>query len=278
MPVRDGADELPTLLAALAGQTLSPERFEVVVVDNASRDASAAVARGAGAAVVTEPRANRALARNRGVAAARSDLFAFTDVDCVPDPGWLEAMLRCAPQAPLLAGPVRVTTGDPPNSIERFEALWRFSQEAWVKQGWAATADLCVRRDAFEAVGGLDITYRHIGEDADFCVRAGRAGFALGYCPDAIVTHRAEQQLRPMLRRAFFHGYSASQALRRIGLGHEAWRDPAPLLRDTAAMARIGLGPGSLDPEEWRKMSRLARMAHAARTAGSAWAAVRRVN
>ncbi len=257
-------------------QTLARERFEVLVVDNASRDDTAAVARRGGATVVAERIPNRARARNRGAAAARSELFAFTDVDCVPDATWLEALLSCAPTAPLLAGPVRVTTADPPNAVERFESLWRFSQEAWVEQGWAATANLCVHRHAFESVGGLDPSYRHIAEDADFCIRAGRAGLRLAYCAHAAVSHHAEERVAPLLRRAFFHGWSSSQALRRIGVGHEAWREPLPLLRGGRAMAQIGLSPTMLEPAEWRKMRRLARLTYGARVAGSIWATFHR--
>jgi len=276
VPVRDGAAELPLLLASLEAQTLARDRFEVIVVDNASSDATADVARRGGALVLDEPVPNRSRARNRGAAAARSGLLAFIDVDCVAEPAWLESMLGCADRAPLVAGPVRITTGDPPNAIERFEALWRFSQEAWVKQGWAATANLCVQRDAFDAVGGLDPGYHHIGEDVDFCLRAGRAGLALGYCPDAVVTHHAEERLAPLLRRAFFNGYGGSQVVRRLDVGHHAWQRPRALIRGDDAMAQIGLTPGALEPDEWRRMRRLARLAYGARLAGSAWAAARR--
>jgi GT2 family glycosyltransferase len=275
IPVRDGEAQLPALLASLAAQTLAPERFEVIVVDNASRDSTAEVARRGGAKVVHEPVPNRSRARNRGAGAARSDLLAFTDVDCVAEPGWLEAMLRCAGTAPLLAGPVHVTTRDRPNAVERFERLWRFSQESAVKEGWAATANLYVERRAFESVGGLDPAYR-FGEDVDLCIRATRAGFALGFCPDAVVTHPAEQRPRPMLRRAFFHGYAAGQVRRRIGVGQDAWRDLRPLIRGGVALERMGLRRPRMDPREWRRMDVLARLAYAARIAGSLWSTVSR--
>jgi GT2 family glycosyltransferase len=276
VPVRDGERELPGLMETLAAQTLARERFELIVVDNASRDSTATVARAAGATVVSEPVPNRARARNRGAGAANAALLAFTDVDCRPDAGWLEALVGCAGVAPLVAGPVEVSTSAAPNSIERFEKLWRFSQEAWVKLGWAATANLMVHRDAFEAVGGLDPAYRRIAEDADFCIRAGRAGHALGYCPDALVRHAAESRMRPFLRRAFNHGYSSSQALRRIGVGHEAWREPGRLVRGNGAMRQLGLDRDMFEEGEWRRMQRLARLAYGARMAGSVWATMLR--
>jgi GT2 family glycosyltransferase len=277
VPVRDGAASLPALLKSLRDQTLEHDRYEVIVVDNGSRDASASVARNAGASVLAEPVPNRCLARNRGVAAASGERLAFIDADCVADPGWLEAMSRCAGTAPLTAGPVRVTHGEPPNAVERFESLWRFSQEDWVKEGWAVTANLSVSRVAFDAVGGFDPAYRHYAEDADFCLRAGRAGFGIGFCADAAVSHYAESELRPMLRRAFYHGYGATQALRRVGFGHHAWRHPAPAVHTAGAMALMGVRQDLIRPGDHRLMGHLARAAYAARVVGSAWAVARRV-
>ncbi len=274
IPVRNGARSLPALLRSLAVQTLSPERFEVIVVDNDSSDATAAVAASHGATVVREPVANRSRARNRGVTAASTPLYAFTDADCVARPGWLEALLRCAPSAPLVAGEVVLRISDDPNAIERFEALSRFGQRGWVEQGWAATANLLVRAEAFEAVGGFDPSWRHIGEDADFCLRAGAAGYGLAYCPEAIVEHQGERALRPFLRRAFLHGYSVNQAFYRLGVGYRAWRDPRPALAGDSKLRALGHSRESFEPREWRRLARLARLGYAARIAGSVWAEI----
>jgi GT2 family glycosyltransferase len=276
VPVRDGAGALPALLASLDAQTLDRGRFEVIIVDNGSRDDTAGIAREAGAVVVEEPVPNRAGARNRGTAAASTGLIAFTDADCVASPGWLEALIACRGQAPLIAGPVEVTTSERPNLVERFELLSRFGQEHWVKQGWAATANLCVERPALEAIGGFDSNWRHVGEDVDLCIRAGRAGFALGWCPDAAVSHYAEDEAWPTIRRAFFYGYSVNQAHYRLGLGYRAWRHPRPLLDGDRAMALIGAMPDRFEPQEWRRLRRIGRGMYAARVLGSVWAELQR--
>lgn len=274
VPVRNGARTIPALLRSLEEQTLPRERFEVIVVDNGSSDDTAEVAASLGAKVVQEPIANRSRARNRGAAAAATDVYAFTDADCVAHPGWLEALLGCAPAAPLVAGEVKLRVSDPPNAIERFEALWRFGQKTWVEQGWAATANLLVHAAAFEAIGGFDASWRHIGEDADFCLRARDAGYSLSYCPDAVVDHEGEQELRPMLRRFFLHGYSVNQAYYRLGVGYRAWRNPAPALYGDRALRQIGHSRNGFDGSEWRRMARLARLGYAARVVGSVWAEV----
>jgi GT2 family glycosyltransferase len=269
VPVRNGARSLPPLLDSLRRQTLAPERFEVVVVDNASSDETAAVARQAGATVVDEAVPNRSRARNRGIEASRAERIAFIDADCVASERWLEALLDCVGTAALVAGPVEVTTGEPPNAIERLEARWRFAQEHWVREGWAATANLLVERAVLDHLGGFDPAYRHAGEDPDLCLRARRAGFELGWCPEAVVHHDAESSLRPLLSRAFRHGHGSNQALDRIGVGHRAVTDPVPLLRGAAALERLGVRPGSLDEAERRRLGRIARLAWLARMAGS---------
>jgi GT2 family glycosyltransferase len=271
VPVRDGAPALGRLLATLAGQTLGPDRFEVVVVDNGSRDgAPTAVARAAGAVVVREAWANRGLARNRGVAAAAADLIAFTDADCLAEPGWLGALLGCLQRAPLAAGPVRLETGAPPNRCERLELLWRFDQATNVaRSGWAASANLGIHRAVFAEIGGFDPDYRHIGEDVDLCLRAGAAGHRLAYCADAVIGHASESALVPILRRAFRHGFSSTQHHRRLAtaVGWQYWRHPRPVLAGDWALRRFGAA--ALAETD---LLGLARAEYAARVAGSAWA------
>jgi GT2 family glycosyltransferase len=276
IPVRDGERALPPLLESLRAQTLAPERFEVIVVDNASRDRTAEIAAASGARVVNEPIPNRSRARNAGAAAARAQLYAFTDADCVADAQWLGSLLGARGRAPLVAGDVRLTVSERPNVVERYEALWRFGQEAWVReQGWAATANLLVSAEAFAAVGGFDTTWRHIGEDVDFCFRAAKAGYGLAYCAEAIVSHDGERAWRPLLERCFRHGYSVNQAYHRLAAGGRAWRNPRPLVGDRA-LRESGHSPERFSPREWRAMARVARVAYVARMTGSLWSELSR--
>jgi glycosyltransferase involved in cell wall biosynthesis len=275
VPVRNGAGSLPALLNSLAAQDLEADRYEVVVVDNASTDRSAEVAASHDARVEFEPVPNRSRARNAGVSAARAQLLAFIDADCTASPTWLSALLNCRGTAPLVAGNVEIETRKPPNAIERFESSWRFNQESAVTQGWAATANLMVERHAFDAVGGFDSRYWY-GEDVDFCLRARRLGYSLTLCLLAVVRHRAEHNLHAVFRRAFLHGYGASQVLHTLGVGHVAWRHPRPLVSPRMALAFHGVSPDSLPRRDRVIQSGLATAAYASRVAGSAWASLLR--
>jgi glycosyltransferase involved in cell wall biosynthesis len=274
VPVRDGQAVLPALLDSLAAQEQPRERFEVVVVDSASRDASAEVAERRGARVVREPVPGRARARNAGAAVARGAALAFVDADCAAVPGWLGALARGLEERELAAGPVEIVTRTPPSALERFEARSRYDQEHAVRCGWAASANLAIRRDAFEALGGFDTAYRHVGEDVDLCVRAGRAGMAIAWCPDAVVRTNAERRLRDVLARGVRHGYAGVQHRRRLGEGRVEWRHPLPLVRGDWALRRFQRDVHAAPDPGARALLRYARLEYAARIAGSAWAAL----
>lgn len=262
IPARDAA--------AVLGRTLAPlGRADVVVVDNASRDDTAAVAREHGARVVVEPRPSRALARNAGARATDAELLVFLDAGCIPRPGWLDALRAC--DGDLRAGEVAVVTRPRASVAERFEAAWRFRQARNVAAGWSVSANLAVRREAFERIGGFDPAYRHVGEDVDLCLRATAAGARLVHCPDAVVEHAAERTVGGVARRAFWQGFASVQHADRLPgrAGHRYWRHPRPIVAGDWALRALGIGD--------RRLLALARLDYAARVAGSAWAELRRV-
>lgn len=90
IPVRDDRDYLERCLDALAQQTYQP--FEIIVVDNASSDASAVLASQRGARVVREPELGIPAASATGYDAARGDIIARLDADSVPGVTWLASV------------------------------------------------------------------------------------------------------------------------------------------------------------------------------------------
>src|SRR3954452_12468363 len=92
---RNRADRLPRLVRALEAQEGAPP-FELVVIDDASTDATSTVLAQLAASSSMRIVAHRlvdqrgpAAARNAGWRSARGELVAFTDDDCEPQPGWL---------------------------------------------------------------------------------------------------------------------------------------------------------------------------------------------
>jgi GT2 family glycosyltransferase len=269
VPAWNAAGVLPSLLVALRDQSAE---HELVVVDTGSTDGTAALASDAGATVVSAPRRNRSLARNLGVAASYGDVIAFTDADCLPGPAWAGALTSCLESSPLAAGPVRIETHPEPNMAERFDRLWRYPQERYVAAGHATSANLGIRRDAFERLGGYDERFHH-GEDTDLCLRAADAGFGLAWCPAAEIAHPAAAGLRDVARRGFEHGASARRLARAHPgrAGRRYWTSPGGLVRKGAALRAL-----SVEPVDDRGVELAARVDYGARMAGSLWAELAR--
>jgi glycosyltransferase involved in cell wall biosynthesis len=186
VPAHDAGTTIGRTLAALAAQRFEGG-YEVVVVDDASSDATAVLAERAGARLVRQaPRAGPAAARNAGVAAASAALLAFTDADCEPAPTWLAAGAAALRDADLVTGPIAPAPGA---AVGPFDRTLRVSGPSPLFE----SANLFVRRATFERVGAFarlpGVAAGHFGEDALFGWRARRTGARVAYAPGALVHH-----------------------------------------------------------------------------------------
>ncbi|MEO7221531.1 MAG: glycosyltransferase, partial [Devosia sp.] len=187
-------DLVPGLLDCLAAQSVSPDAFEVILADNGSRNFAPPQNLPANARIVTCPQPGSYTARNAAAAGARGEWFAFTDADCLPEPGWLAALDKAAKASDgqtILVGAVDVQPiNSPPNAYEIYDSIIGIPQERYASRGYGATANLATPAELFRRVGGFD-TKRLSGGDADFCRRAGAQGARIEFVRDARVGHPA---------------------------------------------------------------------------------------
>jgi len=210
IPVRDRAAGLAATLAALGpGQ-------HVIVVD----DGSTTPVRADGAEVIRRARSGGpAAARNAGWRAATSDVIAFLDADCEPEPGWLATLLPhfADPALGAIAPRIESAAGGAPSWLGTYEhrhsSLDLGLREAPVRPGsvvpYVPTAALAVRRQALIDTGGFDEALRY-GEDVDLVWRLGKRGWRVRYQPAATVTHPARTSLFPWLRQRHHYGRAAA--------------------------------------------------------------------
>lgn len=259
VPARDAAGSLRRLLDALLAQTQRPAA--VIVVDDASTDATAAVASAHPLApqVLRGSGAGSYAARNLGLSAVTTEVVAFTDADCEPLPSWLSAGVAAVEAGVLVGGAVQQRRREGAGVWERYDRAVYLDQAELVAQGFAATANLLARSDDLRGLGGFDASLRSSG-DKELGQRARLAGLRVVLAEDALVVHEPRTDLR------------GTWALhRRLGSGWRAlgdvpwWQEPGlrvPLGRAVELVAADG------DPLRRRHLAPVHAVAMAARWRG----------
>ena len=196
LATHDRPRRLDALLESLRAQTLAPDRYEVVVVDDGSPgEATTAVldaqlARpGMQLRVIRRERSGGpSVARNEGWRAARAPLVAFTDDDCVATPTWAEAGLRAHAEHPgaVLQGRVDMN----PDELARYNPFSHTLEVHELGAGFE-TANVFYPRQTLERLGGFDeAAFRGPGgEDTDLAWRAIKAGAEPVFAATAVVHH-----------------------------------------------------------------------------------------
>jgi O-antigen biosynthesis protein len=167
--------------------------YEVIVVDDGSTDATAAIAHEYGFTVLTTENRGLSSARNTGWQAATGEIVAYLDDDAYPDPHWLRYLAHTFLTTDFVAvgGPNIAPPGDGPVADAVANApggpihVLLSDCEAEHLPG----CNMAFRRWALEAVGGFDPQFRIAGDDVDLCWRLQDQGGRLGYHAAAMVWH-----------------------------------------------------------------------------------------
>jgi len=192
-----------TTMAAL-GEIALRESDELLVADNTPDGVLAArFEEGFRTAVMRQPYS----ARNEAAARAANAWLLFTDADCRPLPDLLDAYFEPMPgeRVGALAGEIVAADGGSPTLAQRYAADRRLlSSELFLAHPYrpmGVTANLLVRREAFDAIGGFAEGIRS-GGDADLCWRLQDAGWSLEHRPHAVVGHEHRATVRALLRQS----------------------------------------------------------------------------
>lgn len=229
-------DRAETLARTLERLTTLPENPEILVVDNASRDGTAAMVarRFPGVRLLRLAENRGALARNDGVRALRTPYIAFSDDDSWWEPGSLAEAARLLAENPrlgLVAAEVRVGEEREPDPINT--ALARSplgpseSGAGTAVLGFLACAAVA-RRAALVEVGGFHPLLFFGAEETLLAYDLAAGGWGVSYCPGVVAAHHPAVSVRP----------GRDVLVRRNALLIAWLRRPLPLaLRRTAALA-----------------------------------------
>ena len=241
MPFAGTVAEAAACLATLAAIETRPGD-RVILADNSAT----APAPSSGVEVVhAAGEGSPARARNAGAAAAGTDWLVFLDADCRPRPGWLDGFFDPVPEpgSGAVAGEIdadAATAGD--SLAARYGASRNFLNSATHMahpfRPRVSAANLLVRRQAFDAVGGFREGIL-AAEDTDFCWRLYDAGWGLEVRPHATAVHAYRPTLAEL--RAQWRGYAAGRAW--LGRQYDGFH-PEPALYRALRRARLGFLPG----------------------------------
>lgn len=205
IPTWRGRAHLEALLPGIAAQSLRP--LEVLIVDGNSADGTAEVAAQNGARLINlGQNLGFSVAVNRGVKEAKADRIAVLNNDLRLDTHWLEKL--AAVDAPFAVG--KILDWERPDYIDatwdllsqsgipmraghgkRDGAFWNQSREIALAP-WTA---ILLRRDYWQATGGLDEKFESYLEDIDICLRGLKLGFRGRFEPGAVAWHRGSSTL-----------------------------------------------------------------------------------
>jgi GT2 family glycosyltransferase len=236
---------LDRMVQALERQTLSHDRFDVVIVDNGSPDdTSARLAQLAAASPLRlrpmiERRSGPAAARNTGWRASDADVIAFVDDDCVPEPGWLAAGLDAMRSDPHL-GVVQGSTRKPLGATTGDWTLWR---EITEPSPYFEGCNIFYRRAALEQTGGFDEDIAYYGEDTSLGWAVLERGWQRGFAEDAVAYHDLEERgLRYHLKVGLLERNAARLAKRYPAFRQAGFWRPWAFRRENAYFALAVVG------------------------------------
>jgi glycosyltransferase involved in cell wall biosynthesis len=220
VPTYNRPNELKRCLTALAAQDLAPDEFEVLVVDDGSRESAEGVISKVRSSttirLLRQENAGPAVARNLAAQHARGEFLAFTDDDCEPAPNWLRALLDR-----LRANPRALVGGRTINALENnkysatSQLLIDFLYERYTgSRGttlFFASNNFAMERSLFLARGGFTSTRWRAAEDREFCHLWHQDRLPAVFAPEALVRHAHRLTLSSFWLQHFMYGRGAFQ-------------------------------------------------------------------
>lgn len=216
VPTHQRRELILTLVEALGRQEVT-QPFEAVVVVDGSTDGTAVALRSRSfpfpLTVIEQTNSGAAIARNRGVEAARGEVILFLDDDMEPDPGLVQAHLAAHDDgAEAVVGAIPLHPGSPDNIMAQSVGEWADELAArCARPGYRLgvndifTGQLSIRRSLFVELGGFDERFTAGGtfgnSDIDFGHRLVSQGHAVVFRSDAISHQRYVVTARRFLPR-----------------------------------------------------------------------------
>jgi GT2 family glycosyltransferase len=209
-------------LHSLILQSVGPEQFEIIVVDDGSIDETPEICRQLREDLPRLKYVSNGVnlgiscSRNRGIKSAEGEFILFTDDDCIANNDWVERMSAALEREPVVAGAVASPASNYIglcHNVAEFHPFMPGRKPGKVE--FIAGANMGFRRSVLDELGDFDEEIR-IAEDMEFILRARSNGHRIYLAADAVVTHDHDRATLGSVFR-----YSAKHASSTILLRNE---------------------------------------------------------
>lgn len=212
----NGARTLRECMVSL--QDLHYPNYEVIFVDDGSKDNTQEIMKDfPRVRNIIQKNRGLSVARNVGIAAAKGEVVAFTDSDCMADRDWLYFLVHALLSADFAAvgGPnisppatdwIQAVVGAAPGSPSHVLLTDTIAEHV-------PGCNMAYHKWALDEIGGFDPEYRKAGDDVDVCWRLMQRGYQIGFSPAAVVWHYRRFEVRTYFSQQT--GYGEAEAMLR---------------------------------------------------------------
>lgn len=210
VPVYNGEQTIEACLDSLVNQDYPPDLYEIIIVDNNSTDRTCGIIQKYPVTLLHERKIQTSYAaRNKGILAARGELVAFTDADCIAASGWLRELVAPFNEATIGGVGGQVLDSNPQNEVEQFICSLHLFSHYRKEDSYLPvlmTNNAAYRRESLLALGSFN-DQLYTGADIDMAWRIQLTGAWVVYAPQAVIYHVHRSTLRGMARQFRRHGF-----------------------------------------------------------------------
>lgn len=196
VPFFNSERTLAACIESLLAQENVEAPYELILIDNSSPDASAAIAaRYDGLILLEESTPGAYAARNAGIRRANAPLIALTDADCVVDPDWLRSILDGMqdPKTAIMIGHCRYPADA--SLALRWLGAYENAKAEYVlghcdpAHHFAYANNMVVRASLFEELGPFETWKRAADSELVHRLASRRPDLSFNFCPSMRITH-----------------------------------------------------------------------------------------
>jgi len=218
IPALNCADDVEGCVKSLRSQDYPEDRYEIIIVDNGSTDATLDILSRVGVRYFVRRERSRSKALNTGIANARGEIICTTDISCRPEANWIRTIVESFrdPSVGCVAGEIKLLkTSD--NAVIRFQertnymsGMLALSRRQPPALPFADGANASFRKQLFDEIGPFEESFIK-SADVEICYRMlFLSNYRMVFNRDAITWEPGEPTLKALLHQRFRMGIGAN--------------------------------------------------------------------